>query len=431
MSRTTDLFLAKHRTRALGMATALALCAPELRAGQPGAPQVHIVDLWANSAKGFDNNHRAQVLSSALRDHVVNAPDFFLYADTYGLLQVGVEAKCDTLPFTAPTLTESSDKGMNRACLSRMAKRLGAKAFFWGHLFSSEGGRLWAKVHLWQQGEDRVFALPYDEKNPRRVAERLYQHLVTPGKVGDVRFTMPANAKAPRGELFVNDRSYGALEAEGAELTLPLGEAVAELRWGDKVLARGRGAVASAGTATVSLDPVAEPPAPAEPLRRYPPIEMGRTPGTEPAPSGRWMTPVGWVALGTGAVALGFGVFANSRVSSLGKEFESEGKLSAYNKGVPQGRSPCSAAEGGFESAWPGAASSTEVRDQCSSVDTWKTVRTVSYVGGGLLAIGGAALLLFAPSAAEAPQAQGRGPRWTAAPSVGPGSVSASFALAW
>jgi hypothetical protein len=431
MSRTTNLFLAKHRTRALGMATALALCAPELRAGQPGAPQVHIVDLWANSAKGFDNNHRAQVLSSALRDHVVNAPDFFLYADTYGLLQVGVEAKCDTLPFTAPTLTESSDKGMNRACLSRMAKRLGAKAFFWGHLFSSEGGRLWAKVHLWQQGEDRVFALPYDEKNPRRVAERLYQHLVTPGKVGDARFTMPTSGTAPRGELFVNDRSYGPWEAEGVELTLPLGEAVAELRWGDKVLARGRGAVAATGTATVLLDSVAEPPAPAEPLRRYPPIEMGQTPGTETAPSGGWMTPVGWVTLGTGVAALGLGVFANSRVASSADDFRSNAALAAYGRGLARGQSSCSEAERGFESGWSGAASSQTVRDHCSRSDTWKTVRTVSYIGGSLFVVGGAALLLFAPSTSERAQADGKRSAWFAAPNVGPSFVGASIASAW
>jgi hypothetical protein len=268
-------------------------------AAPPGAPVVHIVELWANSAKGLENNHKAQVLTSALRDYVVNADEFFLNTENPLLLSAALGAKCDTQAFTDVTLTESSDRGMDKACLERMAKRMGARAFFWGYLFAGEGGRLSAKLHLWQQGDDRVAVLPYDEKNPRRLAERLYRHLVAPAKVGDVRLLV--EGPTLRGELVVNGRSYGPWEAQGVELTLPTGELTAEIRSGDKALARGKGVVAVSGVKTMRLAPVAEP---ALPSRVAPP---------EPATSVvvvERTSALPWVFGGIGAAGLvGAGVF--------------------------------------------------------------------------------------------------------------------------
>jgi hypothetical protein len=418
-SARTDFF---SLTRWIALLVAL-LPAAARGAPPPDAPVVQIIELYEP-----DVDPRAQALTNALRDVLFDAGDFQLNTRGHLLMQVAADAKCDTKPFGIELL-EASDKGMSRACLERLGKRIGAKAFFWGFLFKGEGGRGMVKLHLWQGGEDRVATLPY-EPNRRRLAERLYRHLVSPGKVGDVRLVAAVGAPALRGELVVNDRPQGPWEAQGVALTLPLGEVAAEVRAGDKVLARGRGTVAASGVAAVRLEPVAEPPpAPAPPPAVAPAVTSAPT---AEAPSGTWMAPVGWVTLGTGAAALGFGVFANARASGLDDDFNSKAPLAAYRNGVAGGRGACDAAEQSVASSQPDAATPQEVRDHCSSIGTWKVVRTVSYVGGGLLVAGGAVLLLFAPSSDQgSAKATPTGVRWGAAPVFGPSFAGASLRASW
>jgi hypothetical protein len=242
-------------------------CAPP-----PGAPVVQVVELWEPDA-----DPRAQALTNALREVIYEMDELALDTRSAQLLPTALDAKCDTAPFGAE-LVESSERGMSKACLERMAKRLGAKAFFWGFFFKGERGRTMVKLHLWQPGGDRAAVLPYDVKNRKRLAERLYRHVVTPGKVGDVQVV--AAEASVKGELFVNGRSQGAFDGAALELTVPLGAVKAEVRSGDKVLARGEGTVTATGVASVRL--VAEPPpprpaAPAEPPRAPPSIVVERS----------------------------------------------------------------------------------------------------------------------------------------------------------
>ena len=63
---------------------------------------------------------------------------------------------------------------------------------------------------------------------------------------------------------------------------------------------------------------------------------------------------------------------------------------------------------------------------------SWKSVRAVSYVGGGLLVAGGAALLLLAPSAPSSSSGAKPGAgRWAAAPLLGPSLAGASMRVTW
>jgi hypothetical protein len=418
-SARTDFF---SLTRWIALLVAL-LPAAARGAPPPDAPVVQIIELYEP-----DVDPRAQALTNALRDVIFDAGDFQLNTRGHLLMQVAAEAKCDTKPFGIELL-EASDKGMSRACLERLGKRIGAKAFFWGFLFKGEGGRGMVKAHLWQGGQDRVVALPYDPDR-RRLAERLYRHLTQPGKVGDVRLLAAVGAPTLRGELWVNDRAQGPWEATGVALTVPAGELVAEVRSGEKVLARGRGTVAASGTSAVSLEPVAEPPPTPPPVTQPP--RQPVTPPIEPSgESGGWAKPLGWAALGTGVVALGFGLVANGRVSSLDDELQSNESFASYRLGIVRGQGVCSAAEQGAVSSALGAATPDAVGDHCGSIDTWKTVRAVSYLGGGVLVTGGAALLLFGPSRAGATEARAKRPTLNAAPLFGPGFAGASFRAAW
>src|SRR5918996_2434829 len=87
--------------RALAPLFALALAwGPRTAAAAPpGAPVARVIELWANSVTGLENNHKAKVLSSALRDHVTNADEFFLFTENPTFLRVAGAAKCDTRPF--------------------------------------------------------------------------------------------------------------------------------------------------------------------------------------------------------------------------------------------------------------------------------------------------------------------------------------------
>jgi hypothetical protein len=278
---------------------ALASLARPAAAAPAGAPVVQVIELWEPNL-----DQKAQALTNSLRELIFDAGDFVLNTDNPLLLPAAQDARCDMRGFDA-ALTETSDKGMNKTCLERMAKRLGAKGgFFWGYVFTDAGGRRMVKAHLWQHGEDRSVILSYDDRDRKRLAERLYRHLVSPGKVGDVTFTVEGGA--PKGELVVNGRAAGAFEGGAVELTLPLGAVSAEVRSGEKVLARGSGTVAALGLASVRLQMVPEPPPP--PPVKAPPTEGFREPSPIVIKPRRSALP--WVVGGVGVAGLvGAGVF--------------------------------------------------------------------------------------------------------------------------
>jgi hypothetical protein len=245
---------------------------------------------------------------------VLDSDEFVLNTDNPQLLPTALDAKCDTRAFNG-ALSESTDRDLlAKGCQARMAKRLGAKhGLFWGYVYLAPGGKRFAKVHFWQPtataptttGETRTATLPYDDGDRRRLAERLYRHLVWPGKVGDVRVVGPTGGAPVRGELFAAGRSAGPFHGTEAELTLPTGETSFEVRAGDRVLARGRTVVASGASADVRLEPVADPPAVAPAPAPGPPDV-----GAAPAIARRRARVLPWVFGGVGVAGLaGAGAF--------------------------------------------------------------------------------------------------------------------------
>jgi hypothetical protein len=391
----------------------------DVRAAPLGAPALLVFEL----VHEVRHDAASVSLTNEVRQRVNDSAEFSLMSDNPSLVQAARAAGCEPTSLSPLALTETSDRDVDSACQARIGKRQNVERFVWGYLFEKQG-QLYVKLHLWQQGRpEHTKVLPYREASRSLVADRLYRHLTQAGRVGDVRVMGAPGFEG--GDLYVEGETkpLARLDASGAEVTLPLGPVALEVRAAGKVLARGRGQVTAGEPREIRLEPVAAPAA-------LPPLSTSPVP--PPPERSSWAVPVGWTALGVGVAALGFGVFANARVASLNDDFSSDASLTAYLAGVTRSQDACGAAEQGLLSSQPDASSPQAVRDHCSSLDTWKAVRTASYVGGGVLAVGGAALLVLAPSFSErSAKATPTRLRWGATPALGPSFAGASLRLSW
>ncbi|HEU4532753.1 MAG TPA: hypothetical protein VFS00_01500 [Polyangiaceae bacterium] len=237
--------------RPIAAALALGLVATPAASAPMDAGVEPVTVLGLDSPYEFD--FAAKTLTNALRQRVLDAPEYTLGGQSPMLYLVALEARCSLKPTPGQPRDERS---FDEACLRKMAKYLVIKRFFWGFV-AADGGRPVVRLHFWQEGQpDRVASLPYDEAKREQVAERLYRKLVAPGKVGDVAVSGQAD-----GELFIDGRSAGSYVA-GVELTLPVGEHELEVRQGSRVVARGRASVLPVGRTEARLDAVVTPATP-------------------------------------------------------------------------------------------------------------------------------------------------------------------------
>jgi hypothetical protein len=383
-----------------------------------GAPALLVFEL----ARELRHDAAAVSLTNELRQRVNDSTEFALMSDNPSLVSTARAAGCEIKSMRPFSLNDTSDQDIDRACQERLAKRLNVERYLWGYLFEKQG-QLYVKLHLWQQGQaDRIHVLPYREGARTSVADRLYRHLVQAGRVGDLRVS--GGALPEGGELYVEGapKPVARWEGAGVDLTLPLGPVALEVRAAGKVLARARGQVVAGSSREVRLEKVVEAPATSTPLS---------TPPLAASEHATWVAPVGWTVLGVGAAAIGFGVFSNARVASLDDDLNSDPALVAYRQGLARGQDGCDAAEQNLSSGQVGAASASTVRDHCGSLDTWKGVRAASYIGGGVLAAGGAAFLLFSLSPSNETAARRDVPRWLATPALGPGFAGAALKATW
>jgi hypothetical protein len=209
-----------------------------------GVDPVAVVSLVSD----LEDDVASKGLTNALRQQVLDAPEYALWGENPSLFDTAHQARCR---LDAPGGLVPDERVFDEACLRRMGKHLGVTRFLWGFV-TAKGGPPVVRLHFWQQGQgDRAASLPYDPALRTRLAERLYRKLVTPEKVGDVTVS-----GAFQGELVVDGKSQGAY-ASGAELTLPAGEHDVEVRQGPRVVARGRARVAARASAGVTLEAVA------------------------------------------------------------------------------------------------------------------------------------------------------------------------------
>lgn len=423
--------LSRSRLARATLLTAFALPARALAAppDKGGKPRQHVLHVASRSHDATD----ALRLTKELERLAIAEPEVRFVNSNASLLLALDDAKCGrafTDRVTDPRgFDEASGQLVDAACLAKVAARVGsagrpAERIVWGYVYRGRDGATYAGVHLWQADQPATKAtLPLRPETLERVARRLYLRTTQAGRVGDVRVT---TGEPLAGELFVNGASQGAFDSKEAEFTLPLGEVTAEVRAGTRVLARGRGAVSADGMTAVALarepEPAPTPPAPATAV----------APSSAPLPeraAANWQTPAGWAGIGVGAALIGLGVVATLRHASLRDDFTSEPALARYRAGVQRGGELCDSAERGVVA--PGGAAPDEVRGQCSSVSTWRTLQVGSFVAGGVLAVGGAVLLLTAPQGQQpAATTEGR-VRWRFAPSIGPTVVGSTLQVAW
>jgi hypothetical protein len=372
---------------ALALSATPALGAPMNAGVEPVTVLAFQVDAMADAELDL----AAKSLTNALRQVVLDAPEYTLGGQSPTLYAVAYDIKCSLRVARGRSVDERT---FDEACLRKVGKHLEKRRFFWGFL-AVEGGRPVARLHLWQQGErDRVASLPYDPSARDRIAERLYRKLVTPEKVGDL-----ALVGAAEGELVVDGKAAGPY-ASGVELTLPVGERSIEVRREGKTVARTRVTIVAGQASEARLELALAPPtnvgSPMLP-NHLPPVE---TTGEA------WKRPAGFVGLGLGAALLGAGVFASLRVGALNDRLRSEGPYAGYRSAFA-GEAMCDAASAGREAGIAGAASARQVSDTCSQASTFRTLQFLSYGLAALSAGAGAYLLWSAPKGPSGPPARG------------------------
>jgi hypothetical protein len=255
-------------SRAAWLALAFALIGRQAPAAPMGVgvEAISVLSLDADRS----NDLAAKTLTNALRQTVLDEPEYTLDDENPSLILMARDLKC---PMGNSGGALPDERVFDDACLRKVSKFLGVARFFWGYVTAGAGGGAVARLHFWQRGQpDRVASLPYDAAARDRIAVRLYRKLVTPEKVGDVALT-----GAPPGELVVDGRAQGSY-APGVELTLTAGEHAIEVRQGLRVVARASARIAVGARAEVQLkavdEPVATPPSrlPTEP----PPVVIRR-----------------------------------------------------------------------------------------------------------------------------------------------------------
>ncbi|HEU4409622.1 MAG TPA: hypothetical protein VFS43_30485 [Polyangiaceae bacterium] len=290
---------ARARLAAVGLLASLG--SPPAQAAPMGAGTESIMVMALEA--DLVNDHLAKTLTNALRQQVLDAPEYTLGGMSPSLIVRAAEVKCQLKGLGRP-LTPGSDLAFDGPCLKRIAGTMRAKRYLWGYIFN-EGSRPTVRLHLWQEGEpDRSVTLPYDGRPREQMAERLYRKLLTPEKVGDVKVVSDATFE---GELVIDDVTQGPF-VPGFEVTLLGGDHVFEVRRRGKPLAHAKAQVVPGRWAEVALARVVEP-APA-----LPPPPAASVVFVSPRSS-----PWPWVLGGAGVAGLaGAGLFFGLRQGERG-----------------------------------------------------------------------------------------------------------------
>jgi hypothetical protein len=118
----------------------------------------------------------------------------------------------------------------------------------------------------------------------------------------------------------------------------------------------------------------------------------------------------GWAAVGLGGVLLAAGVYSVVRVRAI----DSDDRVEAYRQGFHSGVDVCDQARAGVESKVAGAATSTQMKDFCSSATTFQTLQYI-FFGLGAVSAGAGIYLLASDKSGTRPATT----RFQVSPSIG------------
>ena len=108
----------------------------------------------------------------------------------------------------------------------------------------------------------------------------------------------------------------------------------------------------------------------------------------------------GWAAVGLGGVLLAAGVYSVVRVHAI----DSDQRVELYRQGFHSGVDVCDQARAGVEAKIPGAATSTQMKDFCSTATTFQTLQYIFFGLGAVSA--GAGIYLLASDKSPPPAAR-------------------------
>jgi hypothetical protein len=259
------------------------------------------------------------------------------------------------------------------ACLARLAGRLEADQFVWGHARRTSPGKVRFELHMYSRGEpERYTEITLDDtlidpSNPVlvRQVQSAVSVLITRGGPATVRL----RAGNLGGQVWVDGRPITELAEGRADLSLRPGEHRIEVR-SPGYLPQARSIFVQPTTQTELLfEPVVDPAA-------------------EPRPSAptNWHKNIGWGAIGSGLVLTGLGAWSTTKVKNVSDSEEmNTWRRQTFGDVCTEAKSANATAHGGV--------SPSTIRDMCDTSSLHSTLQFVFY-GTALLSFGTGIYLL-------------------------------------
>jgi hypothetical protein len=325
----------------------------------PNALPIHVVRI-----KTEDSDLQADALTTALRAEVRNLTGWSLGEGDSSLEVITLALRCPWPP--------------DAACEMRIADEIKADRYIWGTV-DEKGGKSVGTLHLWQrdQGQTKVelsYAANLTEANDETLRGIVRESLATLTG-GPPKGSVEVKADDVNGQIFVDGKPAGSIRDGKATIFVPAGTHRIEVRAPGYADVSGDVTVRPSGSVALSLHPV--------------PKEEDGESGSPP--NLRRIGAYGALVAG-GAFAVG-ATYSWMKVRSMGKD----DAFVAYKEGFEG--DVCDRAKEGERSGVSGAASPSDVEDQCA---TGEKLRLLQWVFWSLSAVSvGAGTYLLATEEPE------------------------------
>lgn len=320
----------------------------------PGALPVHVT-----AVKSDDALDQAEALTTALRKAVLNSDGWSLGDSEQSLEFLALKMKCS--------------EPIDAACEGRIAEVLKADRFIWAVIAfdGADNSKVKGTVNFFVRGKGtQQHQLSYSANLTDPNADALIsvaESALAAVTGGAPQGTLKVSAGGVAGQIFIDDKPLGALEASGGTYQLPAGE--------HRVVVKSPGYEDAEGTASLKPATTVE-------------LTLTLVPVAQEAPiDGRFYAGIGVMAVAVGAGVVG--LWASLEVSSKNDSPE----WTEFLEDVPQGTDACEAASTG--STGTGSVNNADgLIGICDDAATMEVLQAVMYPVAGVAAGVGLYLIL-------------------------------------
>ncbi len=273
-------------------------------------------------------------------------------------------------------------------CVKRISKEIGNENIIWGTL-SRDGKELLAHLRYFSQGRtQRQTTVQYragltDPLDPtlRNYAKSaISKLLLDPNRKKPNRGMLYITAGDITGDLLINGKPHGRVKKGYAEASLPEGDHVITIRAAGYNEIKSEATVVAGRSSDLLLTPVRQTEGPRE-----------TTVADEGGGIGTGQT-LGFIALGSGALFVGGGVYSMLQVKSV----NDDAGFNNYRAGLTTDQNACDEARAG--TAVSGAPAPSSITDKCDKAALFETLQYVFLGLGGAAITTGTILLLASDS---------------------------------